>query len=77
MQTEHDIRLLGRVAGLLYLVIIACGIGSEMFIRGSLYDEMELSVTAVNILTDSAGFKAGFLCMTPSAGKSGKNRITV
>ncbi|MBL3529344.1 MAG: DUF4386 domain-containing protein [gamma proteobacterium endosymbiont of Lamellibrachia anaximandri] len=59
MQTDH--RLLGRAAGLLYLVIIACGIGSEVFIRGSLYDDMDISVTAANILADSALFKTGFL----------------
>ncbi len=51
----------GRAAGLLYLVIIVCGIGSEVFIRGSLYDNMDISVTAANILTDNALFKAGFL----------------
>jgi len=61
MQTDSDIRLLGRVAGLLYLVIIACGIGSEVFVRGSLYDDMDISATAANILADSALFKAGFL----------------
>ncbi|MCW9059868.1 MAG: DUF4386 domain-containing protein [Gammaproteobacteria bacterium] len=61
MQTDHDIRLLGRAAGLLYLVIIACGIGSELFIRGSLYDDMDISVTAANILAYSALFKTGFL----------------
>lgn len=60
-QTDHDIRLLGRAAGLLYLVIIACGIGSEMFVRGSLYDDMDISVTAANILANSALFKTGFL----------------
>jgi hypothetical protein len=57
MQTEHEIRLLSRVAGLLCLVIIACGIGSEMFIRGSLLNKMDISVTAANILTDSVRFK--------------------
>jgi len=61
MQSDHDIRLLGRAAGLLYLVIIACGIGSEVFIRDSLYDDMDISVTAANILANSALFKTGFL----------------
>jgi len=61
MQTDRDIRLLGRVAGFLYLVIIACGIGSEVFIRGSLYDDVDISVTAANILAKSALFKTGFL----------------
>ncbi|WP_461517522.1 DUF4386 domain-containing protein [Porticoccus sp.] len=61
MQTDHDIRLLGRIGGLLYLVIIVCGIGSEVFIRGSLYDDMDISVTTANILANSALFKTGFL----------------
>lgn len=61
MSTGYDIRLLGRAAGLLYLAIIVCGIGSEVFIRGSLYDDMDISVTAANILTNSALFKTGFL----------------
>lgn len=61
MSTGYDIRLLGRAAGLLYLVIIVCGIGSEVFVRGGLYDDMDISMTAANILKDSALFKAGFL----------------
>jgi hypothetical protein len=61
MQTDAEIRLLGRVAGLLYLVIIACGIGSEVFIRGSLFDNMDIHATAGNILAHSALFKTGFL----------------
>jgi hypothetical protein len=60
MSAGYDIRLLGRAAGLLYLVIIVCGIGSEVFIRGSLYDDMDISVTASNILANSALFKTGF-----------------
>lgn len=61
MPTGYDIRLLARAAGWLYLVIIVCGIGSEVFIRGSLYDDMDISVTVATILADSALFKAGFL----------------
>lgn len=61
MKTDYDLRTLGRAAGLLYLVIIVCGIGSEVFIRGSLYDNMDISATAENILKDSALLKAGFL----------------
>jgi hypothetical protein len=61
MQTDPDIRLLGRAAGLLYLVIIACGIGGEVFIRGKLYNDWDVSVTAENILANSTLFKVGFL----------------
>lgn len=60
-QTDNDLWLLGRVTGSLYLVIIVCGIGGEVFIRGSLYDDVDISVTAANILANSALFKAGFL----------------
>ncbi len=60
MPADYDISLLGRAAGLLYLVIIVCGIGGEVVIRASLYDDIDISVTAANILTDSALFKAGF-----------------
>ncbi len=46
MQTNHDTRQFARTAGLLYLIIIACGIGSEVFIRGSLYDDVGIRMTA-------------------------------
>jgi len=61
MQIDQNIRLLGRSAGFLYLFIIICGIGSEVFIRGSLYDGIDISVTAANINAHNSLFKAGFL----------------
>ena len=45
---------------MLYLIIIVCGIGSEVFIRGSLYEDMDMHATAANILANSALFKFGF-----------------
>lgn len=74
LQTDHEIRWLGRVAGLLYLVIIACGFDSEVYNRGSLYDDMDTSITAANISTDSAWFKAGYLSLSLSAANSGKRQ---
>lgn len=50
-----------RVAGWLYLVIIVCGIGSEVFIRSSLIVEGDAMATASNILASDSLFRLGFV----------------
>lgn len=50
-----------RIAGLLYLVIIVCGIFSEVFIRSSLIEAGNASATAANILASEGLFRIGFI----------------
>lgn len=49
-----------RVAGLLYLAIIICGIFSEVFVRGTLITTGEPAATAKNILASQSLFRLGF-----------------
>jgi hypothetical protein len=49
-----------RSAGLLYLVIIACGIFSEAFIRAHLIVPGDAGITAGNILAAPGLFRTGF-----------------
>lgn len=54
-----DPRRLARAAGVLYLVIIACGLFSELVVRGSLVVPGDAAATAANILTADMLFRAG------------------
>lgn len=49
-----------RVAGLLYLVIIVCGVAGEFFIRSSLIVPGDGAATAANIAAAPGLFRAGF-----------------
>lgn len=49
-----------RVAGLLYLAIIVCGIFSEAYVRSSLIVPGDAASTAANILTFPSLFRLGF-----------------
>ena len=51
---------LARIAGLLYLVIIACGIFSEIYIRARLIVPGNAASTAANILASPMLFRVGF-----------------
>ncbi|WP_178861563.1 DUF4386 domain-containing protein [Thiomicrorhabdus cannonii] len=57
---EIPSRLYARVAGLLYLLIIVCGIGSEVFIRSHLIVSGDAAMTASNILAEPSLFRLGF-----------------
>ena len=50
-----------RVAGVLYLIIIVCGITGELVIRSSLIDSGDSVQTASNILTAPLLFRMGFV----------------
>ncbi|WP_038150469.1 DUF4386 domain-containing protein [Thiomicrorhabdus chilensis] len=50
-----------RLAGFLYLVIIVCGIGSEVFIRSGLIVDGDAAATAANILESDGLFRLGFV----------------
>lgn len=49
-----------RLAGVLYLALIICGIGSEVFVRSSLIVSGDAAATAGNILGAGTLFRAGF-----------------
>lgn len=49
-----------RLAGLLYLIIIVCGISSEIAVRSSMILWDDAAATAANITAASGLFKAGF-----------------
>lgn len=52
---------LARLAGVLYLVIIVCGVWSEGFVRSALVVEGDALLTAQNILEREALFRLSFL----------------
>jgi len=60
MGTETSPQVYARVAGLLYLVIIVCGISSEVFIRANLIVPGDATATAGNIVASTALFRVGF-----------------
>jgi hypothetical protein len=61
---EATSRILGlglaRVAGLLYLAIIACGLFAEVVVRGQLIEANDPTATAANILESPWLFRIGF-----------------
>ncbi len=52
---------LARGAGVLYLIIIVCGIFSEAVVRGGLVVEGDAPATAAHILAGQGLFRAGFV----------------
>lgn len=50
-----------RVAGVLYLLIIVCGLFSELFVRSRLIVPEDAMHTAVNIMANDALFRVGFM----------------
>ena len=53
-------RLKARIAGLLYLIVIAGGIFAELFVRGRLVVPGDAAATAHNIVTREMLFRLGF-----------------
>jgi hypothetical protein len=58
--TEVSPRTCARAAGLLYLIIIVCGISSEVFIRANVIVDGDAAATAANILASTSLFRLGF-----------------
>lgn len=52
---------LGRVAGLLYLLLIVCGVFAEIIVRANFIVVGDASATAQNILASEWLFRAGFV----------------
>lgn len=50
----------GRFAGLLYLIIICCGLFSELFVRSTMIVPGNANETAQNIINNISLFKVGF-----------------
>lgn len=55
-----SMRRIGRIAGILYLIIIASGLFSEMFVRSGLIVPGDAAATASNIASSEPLFRAGF-----------------
>ncbi len=53
-------RLKARIAGVLYLIVIAAGIFAEVFVRGTLIVSGDAVATAGNILASELLFRLGF-----------------
>lgn len=51
---------LARIAGILYLLIICCGLFTEFFVRSSLILPGDAAATAANILANESLFRIGF-----------------
>jgi hypothetical protein len=60
-QTTTSPLVYARTAGLLYLIIIVCGIFSEAFVRASLVVTGDAAATAHNILASHGLFRLGFV----------------
>ena len=54
-------KYLARIAGLLYLIVIICGIFAEKYVRFTLVDLNDSAVTAQNIGTQEFLFRMGFV----------------
>ncbi len=61
ISSEKPEQFYARFAGLLYLVIIFCGISSELFIRSNLIVSGDANLTAANILASQGLFRFGFV----------------
>ncbi|KAA3633392.1 MAG: DUF4386 family protein [Proteobacteria bacterium] len=57
---EGSARGHARVAGVLYLAIIVCGVTSEFLVRSVLIVPGDAGATAANILESTGLFRAGF-----------------
>ena len=54
-------KYLARIAGLLYLIVIICGIFAEKYVRFTLVDLNDSAVTAQNIGNQEFLFRMGFV----------------
>jgi hypothetical protein len=57
---EGSPRLMARIAGLLYLIVIVGGIFAEIFVRGRLVVHGDAAATAHNIVTHELLYRLGF-----------------
>jgi hypothetical protein len=59
-RTIPSIRLQARIAGLLYLIVIAGGIFAELFVRGRVVVHGDAAATAHNIMAHQLLYRLGF-----------------
>ena len=59
--SEDNHHTIAKTAGFLYLIIIVCGLSSEVMIRGSLIIPDDAIATIGNIVASEALFKTGFV----------------
>lgn len=57
---EISPRVLARIAGAAYLIIIMAGIFAEVFVRSNLIEPGDASATAANVLASEGLFRTGF-----------------
>jgi len=60
MKQNSNIKL-ARIAGFLYLLIVAFGLIAQIFVRDSLVDYGNATVTANNILNSESWYRFGFV----------------
>ncbi|MDM5271916.1 DUF4386 domain-containing protein [Sulfurovum sp. zt1-1] len=61
LKTSTSLLFYARLAGVLYLFIIACGIYSEVFVRSELIVDGDAAATVANILASKARFLTAFV----------------
>lgn len=58
---NNTLKKKAKVAGLLYLIIILCGMSSELFVRSMLIVPGDAAITSSNIMENTSLFRLGFL----------------
>ena len=61
LNDRNSMKTNARIAGVLYLIIIVCGLFSEVFVRSGLIVPDDAASTANNIIQNQTLFRAGFL----------------
>ena len=59
---QIDSKHLGRITGLVYFVIICCGLYGALAVRGEIVDTANATQTAENLLAQQSSYRIGFLC---------------
>lgn len=61
VMSNQSLKFIGRTTGFLYLVIIVCGMFTELFVRSSLIVPDDAAATVSNIISNILLFRMGFV----------------